>query len=41
LKERVAADSVAGKTRMGMLTRLTFREPFQVARTAMMSLSMK
>jgi hypothetical protein len=30
LKEIVSADSVAGKTFTGMLTRLTLRNPFHV-----------
>jgi hypothetical protein len=30
LKETLAADSVAGNTFTGMLTRLTFRKPFHV-----------
>src|SRR6266581_9505368 len=32
LKEIVSADSVAGKTLTGILTRLTLRNPFQVGR---------
>src|SRR5690349_1879297 len=35
LKLIVAAESVAGNTRTGMLTRLIFRKPFQVGRAAM------
>src|SRR5262245_50659102 len=35
LNEIVALDSVAGNTLMGMVTRLTLRWPFQVARAAM------
>src|SRR5437867_6833175 len=35
LNEIVAPDSVAGNTLTGMLTRLTFRKPFHVARAAM------
>src|SRR5919205_1214690 len=35
LKLIVAAESVAGNTRMGMLTRLTFRNPFHVGRMGM------
>jgi hypothetical protein len=34
LNDSVAADSVAGNTRIGMFTRLTFRKPFHVERTA-------
>src|SRR3954452_19754168 len=34
LKEIVPLDSVAGNTLIGMFTRLIFRKPFQVARTA-------
>ena len=37
VEESVAADSVAGNTRIGMFTRLTFRNPFHVDRTAMES----
>src|SRR4026207_1870726 len=35
----VAAESVAGNTRTGMLTRLIFRNPFQVGLAAMCTLS--
>src|SRR6185295_13878627 len=35
LKEMVSEDSVAGNTLTGMLTRLTFRNPFQVGRGGM------
>ena len=35
LKLMVAAESVAGNTRIGMFTRLIFRKPFQVGRAAM------
>src|SRR6187549_3395036 len=35
LNEMAAADSVAGNTLTGMLTRLTFRKPFQVGRAGM------
>src|SRR5687768_628478 len=38
LKEMVAADSVAGNTFTGMLTRLTLRKPFHVARAAIREL---
>src|SRR5688572_17365433 len=38
LKERVAADSVAGNTFTGMLTKLTLRKPFHVARAAIREL---
>src|ERR687895_708361 len=37
LKPIVAAASVAGNTRTGMLTRLILRKPFQVGRAAMHS----
>src|SRR5438067_82171 len=39
LNEMVAADSVAGKTFTGMLTRLTLRKPFQVGRAAIARVS--
>src|SRR6266849_7594920 len=39
LKLIVAAESVAGNTRTGMLTRLILRKPFQVGRAAIGSLS--
>src|SRR5260370_28079584 len=39
LKLIFAAESVAGNTRTGMLTRLILRKPFQVGRAAMGSLS--
>src|SRR4029079_9755842 len=39
LKLMVAAESVAGKTRTGMFTRLILRKPFQVGRAAMGGLS--
>src|SRR4030095_15653869 len=38
LKEIVPADSVAGNTLIGMFTRLIFRNPFQVARAAIVAL---
>jgi hypothetical protein len=37
LKLMVAAESVAGKTRTGMLTRLIFMNPFHVGLAAMQS----
>src|SRR5918995_834893 len=39
LKLIVAAESVAGNTRTGMLTRLIFRNPFHVGRAAIAALS--
>src|SRR3954468_617118 len=39
LKLRVAAESVAGNTRIGMFTSEIFRNPFQVGRAAMEGLS--
>src|SRR5918996_6267274 len=38
LKEILAADSVAGNTLTGMLTRLTLRNPFHVGRAAICEL---
>src|SRR6185436_9567674 len=39
LNDKVAADSVAGNTFTGIVTRLTFRYPFQVVLAAMAPLS--
>jgi hypothetical protein len=40
LNEIVPFDSVAGNTLMGMFTRLIFRNPFQVARAAMVEIEL-